>query len=196
MKRMLALLVALAAAPAHGGEVEASVFSGYTTRGHIDAGAAGITELGLKDSVTWGASVLYALSPRVGIEGSWSWQPSAVQVGTQAGRVTMFDVDEHRLQCSVVYRFASEEARLRPFLSAGLGATLLGATDLDTEAKLLLGFGAGLSWRPAGRIGGRLQVRYAPTRLGDSGSDYCDPFGFCQDWLHQVEMTAGVVVRF
>jgi hypothetical protein len=29
-----------------------------------------------------------------------------------------------------------------------------------------------------------------------SSSDFCDPFGFCQDWLHQFELTLGVVVRF
>jgi hypothetical protein len=29
-----------------------------------------------------------------------------------------------------------------------------------------------------------------------SSSDFCDPFGFCQDWLHQLELTAGVLVRF
>jgi len=34
------------------------------------------------------------------------------------------------------------------------------------------------------------------TYLNDASSDFCDPFGFCQDWLHQLELTAGVVVRF
>ena len=34
------------------------------------------------------------------------------------------------------------------------------------------------------------------TYLNDASSDVCDPFGFCQDWLHQFELTAGVVVRF
>ena len=36
-----------------------------------------------------------------------------------------------------------------------------------------------------------------PRRRGrDGGSDFCDPFGFCQSWLHQLELSGGVVVRF
>jgi hypothetical protein len=50
-----------------------------------------------------------------------------------------------------------------------------------------------LTWRV---IGARLQAKYTPTDLNDKGSDFCDPFGFCQDWLHQFELTGGVVVRF
>jgi hypothetical protein len=42
----------------------------------------------------------------------------------------------------------------------------------------------------------RLSARYTPTYLHDASSDFCDPFGFCQDWLHQFELTAAVVVRF
>jgi hypothetical protein len=38
--------------------------------------------------------------------------------------------------------------------------------------------------------------RLVPTYLNDASSDFCDPFGFCQDWLHQLELTAGVDVRF
>jgi hypothetical protein len=41
-----------------------------------------------------------------------------------------------------------------------------------------------------------LQAKYAPTYLNDSGSDFCDPFGFCQSWLSQFELAAGVLFRF
>jgi hypothetical protein len=33
--------------------------------------------------------------------------------------------------------------------------------------------------------------------LNDGGSgDFCDPFGFCQGWLNQVELAGGITVRF
>jgi hypothetical protein len=64
-----------------------------------------------------------------------------------------------------------------------------------TPSGIALDVGAGLKWLPSKRLGARLQARYVPTYLHDASSDFCDPFGFGQDWLHQFELTAGVVVR-
>jgi opacity protein-like surface antigen len=101
-----------------------------------------------------------------------------------------------QLQGSLVYQFGGEQARLRPFVSAGLGAAIFGAPGLEGETKLSLGLGAGVKWLPISKVGARLQARYSPTRLNDASSDYCDPFGFCQSWLHQFELTGGVSFRF
>ena len=38
---------------------------------------------------------------------------------------------------------------------------------------------------PRKKTGVTLHVSYNPTRLNDANSDYCDPFGFCQDSLKQ-----------
>ena len=96
-----------------------------------------------------------------------------------------------------MFQLGAAEARFRPFLSAGVGAARFSATDLESETKLSFGAGAGLKWLPTSRFGARLQARYTPTYLNDSSaSDFCDPFGFCQSWLHQFELTGGVVVRF
>jgi hypothetical protein len=81
-------------------------------------------------------------------------------------------------------------------VTAGLGAAFFSARDLQGETKLSLGLGAGLKWRAAKRLDARVQARYVPTHLADTSSDFCDPFGFCQGWLHQLEMSAGVAVRF
>jgi hypothetical protein len=105
-------------------------------------------------------------------------------------------VNLDQLQASFVYQFGGEEAHVRPFLFAGPGLAFFGASDLDGETKLSLALGAGLKWFPGKRLGARLEARYAPTYLNDSSSDFCDPFGFCQSWLHQFEMTGGVVFRF
>ena len=79
---------------------------------------------------------------------------------------------------------------------ARLGATFLSATDLESETKLSWAAGGGLKWFPSKRVGARVQARYAPTVLGDSSSDVCDPFGFCQGSLHQFEFMGGLVLRF
>jgi hypothetical protein len=39
--------------------------------------------------------------------------------------------------------------------------------------------------------------RYKPTMLNDEdAADFCDPFGFCQGTLQQIEFAGGAVVRF
>ena len=46
-------------------------------------------------------------------------------------------------------------------------------------------------------LGIRGHFRYKPTVLNDESSgDFCDPFGFCQDTLQQIEIAAGGVIRF
>jgi hypothetical protein len=108
----------------------------------------------------------------------------------------MFDVTIDQLQGSLVYQFGGAESRIRPFVTAGAGASIFRSTDINTETKLALNVGAGLKWLPSKRLGARLQAKYTPTSLNDKGSAFCDPFGFCQDWLHQFELMGGVVVRF
>ena len=108
----------------------------------------------------------------------------------------MFDVTIDQFQGSVVYQFGSAASRFRPFVTAGAGAATFSSTDIDSETKLSLGIGAGVKWLPSKRLGARLQAKYTPTHLNDKGSDFCDPFGFCQDWLHQFELSGGVVLRF
>jgi opacity protein-like surface antigen len=196
MRRLLAVLAVLSCSPAYSQGFEGSLVGGYTTSGAIDHQALGITDLNIKGNFTWGASLGYSLTPRLGLEASWSWQKTALEIGTAAGSAELFDVDVNLLQASLLYQFGGEKATLRPFVSSGLGVAFLGAPQLDTETKLSLGLGAGLKWQPQGKLGARLQARYTPTYLNDSGSDFCDPFGFCQDWLHQFEFTGGVVVRF
>jgi hypothetical protein len=40
-------------------------------------------------------------------------------------------------------------------------------------------------------------TRYKPVILNDEGSDdFCDPFGFCQSWLHPFELGGGLSFRF
>jgi hypothetical protein len=197
MKRLLiAILVTLPAPAALCQGFEGTVFGGYTSAGGIDQTALGIDDLKLKGSFTWGIGAGYFFSPRLGVEASWARQETALAITTSAGSANMFVVNADQLHGSLVYVLGGAQSHLRPYLSAGLGATFFGARDLD-ETKLSFGLGAGLRWLPpGGKLGARVQARYNPTRLGAGSSDYCAPFGFCQDWLQQFELTGGVVVRF
>jgi opacity protein-like surface antigen len=196
MKRLAALLCLLLPAPAFAQRNEIALLGGYTTAGNIDMKAVGIQALEVKGSFTWGVEAGHFLSDHIGLEASWSQQQSALRIGTAGGSADLFDMKLRLLQGSFVYRFGGTDAPLRPFVLAGLGATFLSATDLESETKLSWAAGAGLAWFPSRRLGARLQARYAPTVLGDSSSDVCDPFGFCQGTLHQFELMGGLVFRF
>jgi opacity protein-like surface antigen len=196
VKRLLTLLTCLSAAPAFSQGFEVTALAGYTTSGGLDQDTRTLEDLKLAGSSTWGASAGYFFSPSLGVEASWARVGSGVELSTAQASQELFDVTIDQLQGSLVYQLGGATSRIRPFLTAGAGASIFSSTDIDTETKLSFGLGVGLKWLPSKRMGARLQARYTPTYLHDASSDFCDPFGFCQGWLHQFELTGGVVARF
>lgn len=196
MRARAALFFLLLAAPAYAQRTELSLLGGYTTAGDIDQKAVGVQKLEVAGSFTWGVAAAHFFSDHVGAEASWVQQGSDLVIGTAAGDAELFDMKLGALQGSFVYQFGAAGARLRPFLTAGIGASFLSADDLDGESKVAWSVGGGLKWFPTRRVGVRAQARYVPIQLNDSGSEVCDPFGFCQASLHQFDFLGGVVVRF
>jgi hypothetical protein len=187
----------LAAAPAWAQRSEVAVLAGYTTAGALDNRAPTIEELEIDDGLAWGLQAGHFFTPHLGLEAAWVRQESAVALAQVGGeRVDLFATNVDQVLGSVAYRFGGEEARLRPFVFAGLGAAFFSARDLEGETKLAWTLGAGLKFSPSRRLGGRVQAQYVPTRLNDEDADFCDPFGFCQDSLKQFQFTAAVVVAF
>jgi opacity protein-like surface antigen len=196
MKALAALAVLLAAPPAFAQRNEVALLGGYTTAGDIQMKAAGLQTLEYEGSFTWGVSAGRFFTDHVGLEASWTQQRSGIVIGTRDGTADLFDTQLGVLQGSFVYQLGAQEARVKPFLLAGLGATRLSATDLEAETKFSWALGVGVKWFPARHLGARAQTRYAPTQLHDSSSEVCDPFGFCQGSLHQFEFMGGLVFRF
>jgi outer membrane protein W len=198
MKRLLAVAVALVvvASPAWAQRSELSLFAGYNTPGDIEKKAPTVQDLEIEGAFTWGLRAGHFFTTNVGVEASWARQESELVFGTAAGSTELFELHLDQLQASFVYQFAGDQSRLRPFLAAGLGAAFFSAPELDGETKLSWSLGTGLKWFASQRLGARLEARYSPTYLNDTDSDFCDPFGFCQGWLHQFELTGAVTFRF
>jgi opacity protein-like surface antigen len=196
VKRLATLVLILSASPAFAQRTDLTVLGGYTTTANIDKKTEGIEDLKVKGSFTWGLELDRNLSDHLGAEISWAQQRSALTIGTASGSADLFEMQVGRLHGNLVYRFGADEARIRPFAFAGLGAAFLSGRDLDTETKFSWGFGAGLKWTPSKNWGARLQARYAQIQLNDSSSSVCDPFGFCQGSFHQVELLGGLALRF
>jgi opacity protein-like surface antigen len=196
VKRLAAFALALTASPAFAQHMDLTVLGGYSTAANIDKKTEGIEDLKVKGSFTWGLELDRDLSDHLGAEISWAQQRSALTIGTASGSADLFDMQVGRLHGNVLYRFGAPGANVKPFLFAGLGGAFLTSRDVGTETKLSWGLGAGLKWAPSKNWGARLQARYTQVQLSDSSSDVCDPFGFCQGSLRQVELLAGLALRF
>jgi opacity protein-like surface antigen len=196
VKPLLLATILLAGTPAWAQRNEVTLLAGYTTSGDIENKAPTVQDLQIEGGFTWGVQAGHFFSPHLGLEASWRRSESALSLRTTSDLAELFDLNADQVLLSAAYRFGGAESALRPFLLAGLGATFFSATDLESETKLAWALGAGVKWSPSKRFGARLEARYNPTYLDDTGEDFCDPFGFCQAWLHRLELTGGLVIAF
>lgn len=196
---LLAALVAVLAAstPARGQSLEASGFTAYVPSVSLENQASELNDLKIDGGFKWGLQAGWLFKPRWGVEALWTQQTSPLTLVTDAGAGDLFTMTLRQLHGNLVYHFAPPDARLRPYVFGGLGATFFTADDLESETKFSYGLGAGIKyflWNP---VGIRAHFRYKPTALNDKDAGrFCDPFGFCQGLLQQVEFAVGAVIRF
>ena len=211
MNRLTAFAAAIVllapSAPAWAQSWELSGVAGYTPSAGLDNQAPELSGLAVRGGFTWGAQAAYwftpgwgaeiSFTPRWGAELLWMQQGSALRSATEAGAADLFTMTIQQLQGNALYHFANRNSKLRPFVFGGLGATFFSATDLESETKFSFGLGGGVKYFPWNSIGARASFRYTPTMLNDDETvAFCDPFGFCQGSLNQVEFAVGAVVRF
>ena len=177
--------------------MELGGFGGYTPSVTLDEHAAVLTDLKLRGEFTWGIQGTRFFTPNWGAEIVFTQQASALETVTDAGAADLYRIGIAQLHANLVYQFGVDQARLRPFVFGGAGATFFSARDLESSTKASFGFGGGVKYFPWQTVGLRGQLRYKPTWLNDDpDAAICDPFGFCQGWLMPIELTAGVSIRF
>lgn len=195
--RLAALLAVLLPAPARAQSWEMTPLVGYTPAVTLDRHAPEVDGVDIAGGFTWSFQAGRFLSPNLGVEAVWSEQFSAYRLEAAGGSAELYSISASHLHGNVVYQFGAADARLRPFVFGGGGATFFRARDIATESKFSFGLGGGVKYFPWRTIGFRGHVRYKPTMLDDEDAgDFCDAFGFCQSSLQQFEMMAGAVVRF
>jgi opacity protein-like surface antigen len=192
----LVLSLLFAASPARAQSWEASGLVGFTPSAPIDQQANELDDLDIRGSFTWGVQGARFFSSSWAAEVLWTQQSTALELGTADGKADLFTMTVRHLDGNVVYQPGRPDARWRPFIFGGLGATFFNADSVESETKLSLDVGGGVKFFPWRSVGARAQFRYKPTFLNDSDADFCDPFGFCQNVLQQVEFAGGVTVRF
>jgi hypothetical protein len=194
----LVLVLSATSAQAQSTTWELSALAGYVFPVELERQADEVDTTRIGGGVTWSFQAARFFTQNLAAEVSWTDQPSsAYQV--EVGGVTseFFAMSIGHLDGSVVYEFGAADARLRPFVFGGLGATFFRARDIPMETKLSAGLGGGAKLFPWPNIGLRGQIRYRPIWMNDEDSlTFCDPFGFCQSTLRQFEFAGGVTFRF
>jgi outer membrane protein W len=197
---LIAAVLAIVLAAGASGQAqswEASALAGLTPSASLDRRAPELAQLAVRGGFTFGGQVGYLFADRWSAELLWTRQQSGLQVETADQEADLFTFDLDDLHGAAVYHFAEQDARWRPFVFGGIGATFLSGGGFPSESKLSWSLGGGAKYFPSKSIGLRAHVRYKPVILNDEGAgDFCDPFGFCQSWLGQFELLGGVVARF
>jgi hypothetical protein len=176
---------------------EVGVLYGMTPSTDLDRRSSDLEQLDIRSGQTWGLQASRFVTPRLAAEVLWVQQRTALRLGTAAMSADLFAMTVDQLHGNAVFYLRPRDARTRPFVFAGIGATFFDAVAQPAETKLSFGFGGGAERFFSRSLGVRGQFRYKPTRLADEDAGkFCDPFGFCQGSLQQVEFTAGAVFRF
>jgi outer membrane protein W len=201
MKRVViaaaALVLLSMSVPAWAQSWELSGMAGQTQAANVDKQATELTDLDVRGGFTFGIEAARFFTPHWGAEVLWTEQSSALRLETGDGGADLFSMAIRQLHGNAVYQFGATDAPLRPFVFAGLGATFLTGDNLQSETKLSLGLGGGVKYFPWQTLGFRGHVRYKPTFMNDEEAGrYCDPFGFCQGTLQQMEFAVGAIIRF
>jgi opacity protein-like surface antigen len=200
VRRVAVLVLAITAGGASAAGAQSwdvSTMAGYALPVELDHAARGVEAASIGPGSSWQFAVGRNFGLRWGAEVLWTEQFTSYRVESNGVTGEMFKMSIMQLHGDLLYSFGAADARLRPFVLAGLGSTFFNATDLQSETKFSMGLGGGVKWFVRDEIAFRGQFRYKATFLNDAEStDFCDPFGFCQSTLRQFEFAGGVTFRF
>jgi len=219
--RRLTFMVAVAAlvgsaAWAQEKRVEISGNVGYTLSDGVSGSATTIngedfTRIDPKDSVNYGGRIGFMVTPNIEVGGLFSLQSTTLQIG---GVVTADIGDEkiYNYHGYVAYNFGEGDAKVRPYILGGLGATQYGGVGIhigdrsDTvggDTQFSTTWALGVKMFPGPHVGIRLEARWTPTYIkSDAAGWWCDPYwGYCYvvgnaQYSNQFDFGGGIVLRF
>jgi len=167
-----------------------------------------------KDSFGWSAEVGFFVNPNVEVGFLYGQQPSKLLLGGVGGTPDkeVGDMPIRTYHAVFTYNFGESDAKIRPYIMGGLGASDFGAVDyvrvggapgtVNGATKFSSTWGAGVKIYGNSRVGARAGVRWTPTYVKSDASGYwCDPFWGCYlvgdpQYSNQFELNGGITVKF
>jgi len=165
----------------------------------------------VKDAFNWGLWFGVMANDNLEVGFMFNQQQSALRLeGTQNRELGDMNVNTYHGYVAV--NFADAEAKLRPYVLAGIGATNFGSVSYTDAAgasastgsatKFSTTWGGGVKVYPAEHVGLRFGFRWTPTYItSDSAGWWCDPYWGCyvvgnSKYANQFDFSGGVTIRF
>jgi opacity protein-like surface antigen len=202
-----AAALAGSAAFAQDPRVEISGTAGWTFSDGVNVGGLDDSPIRIdpKDAFSWGARLGFNLTPNVEIGGLFNLQSTDLE----ASGVVNLSVPQkiYNYHGYLAYNFGDSDAKARPYILGGLGATQYGSLQTPTrdfggETQFSTTWAAGVKIFPSPNFGIRLEGRWTPTYIkSDSEGYWCDPYWGCYtiadaEYSNQYELSGGIILRF
>jgi hypothetical protein len=206
---LTAMLVALGAATAKAQDprVELSATAGWTFSDGVNVGTIDESpiQVGPKDAFSWGARIGFNFTENSEIGVLFASQSTDLEATGILRRTIPQTV--YNYHGYFAYNFGASDAKVRPYLLGGLGATQYGSLDtaagsIGGETQFSSTWALGLKMFPSPRFGLRLETRWTPTYIKTDPEGYwCDPYWGCYtvgeaEFSNQFEVSGGIVIRF
>ncbi|HWG57952.1 MAG TPA: porin family protein [Candidatus Acidoferrales bacterium] len=190
--------------------IEVTPFGGVRFGGVIDINTADVDYLPIHSSSNFGATIDYTVWPGFQAELLWSEQPTFLSIHSISSGETIHlsSANLNTYNVGFLYQFRPAEAKLHPYIAAGIGVThfsagqLTGKNFLNFSNRLSYNFGLGAKYYFNDHFGIRVESRWLPSRTTAGTGQYCDPFsGFCSpvrtnNHAEQGSADIGLIIRF
>jgi len=213
----LLLVVLSSAAWAQTPKVEVTGLIGYTLADGVSgdpflaANGQTYNRVDPQDSVNFGFSIGFLVSPAAEVGFLWRRQPTKIDVSGSAV-TTLGDLNIDGYHGYFAYNIGDPESKVRPYVMGGLGATHYGQVSFTKTGgqqsettggtQFSTTWGAGVKVYPSQNVGLKFGLQWTPTYIkSDAAGWWCDPWWGCYvvssaQYSNQFEFNGGVVFRF
>ena len=216
---MVAALVWTSTVPAlaQQARAEVSVLLGWSIADGVSGDAITTPEgifdrIDPKDSFKWGLMGGVLLGEYGNAEVGFMWQQAMSKMevgGTSTVEIGDWSINSYHGYFG--YNFFENDARVRPYVLGGLGATSFGSVDYTTprrtgtiggETQFSTTWGAGAKFYASPNVGARIGIQWTPTYIkSDAAGWWCDPWWGCYlvgdpQYSNAFDISGGVIFRF
>jgi len=210
-------------------KVEVSAGFGYTatsgfTVDPVVIGATSINKIGVDSGFVYHIEGDYLFGENTSFgflfasqKSKLSYRGTTIGVGGSSGTTPIVDLNIYNYQFPFTYNFLDSDAKVRPFLFAGLGWTQFSPVsgtvnpsigrpgtstqDLNSNSQFSMALGGGVKVFVTPKFGFKGTARWTPTYITSQADGYWCNFYYCAvvgdlKYVNQGEFTGGLFVRF
>jgi opacity protein-like surface antigen len=197
--------------------VEASALFGFTLSDGVEgdaflAGDGNVYDtVDVKDSASWGFALGFNATDNFEVGFLFGQQLSTLAIEGTTTR-ELGDLTISTYHPYVAFNAGTMDAKVRPYVLFGFGATNYGAVDFTradgiatstvSETQFSTTWGAGVKVFPAPGVGVRFGLHWTPTFIkSDAEGWWCDPYWGCYvvgdtQYSNQFQFNGGIAFRF